>query len=98
RRHFLQTMGAGFTAGVLAPLWDVIARDGDITKAYPEELLSLDLYTKGKVKAGDQLTADNVDYVKDLLDEISYIQIKQQGRIVDITPTTTDIMKLNPPP
>ncbi len=97
RRHFLQTMGAGFTAGVLAPLWDVIAADGDITKAYPEELLSLDLYTKGKVKAGDSLTADNVDHVKDLLDEISYIQIKQQGRVVDLMPTTTDVWKLNPP-
>jgi len=97
RRHFLNTMGAGFAAGVLAPLWDVIAADGDITKAYPEELLSLDLYTKGKVKAGDTLSADNVDHVKDLLDEITYVQIKQQGRLVDIMPTTTDVWKLNPP-
>lgn len=98
RRHFLQTLGAGFGAGVLAPLWDVIAAEGDITKAYPEELLSLDLYTKGKLKAGDVLSADNVDVVKDLLDEVTYIQIKQQGRLVDLTPTTTDVWKLNPPP
>jgi hypothetical protein len=98
RRHFLQTMGAGFTAGVLAPLWDVIAEDGDITKAYPEELLSLDLYTKGKVKAGQQLTADNVDYVKDLLDDVTYIQVKQQGRIIDLAETTTNAMIMNPPP
>ena len=28
RRNFLQTMGAGFSAGVLRPLWDVIAEDG----------------------------------------------------------------------
>ncbi|MBI4697009.1 MAG: DUF1329 domain-containing protein [Gammaproteobacteria bacterium] len=97
RRHFLKTMGAGFSAGVLAPLWDVIAAEGDVTKAYPEELLSLDLYTKGKVKAGQTLDASNVDYVKDLLDEISYVQIKQQGRKVDITETVTDIYKLNPP-
>ena len=96
RRHFLQTMGAGFTAGVLAPLFDVIAADGDITKAYPEELLSLDLYTKGKVKAGDKLTADNIDYVKDLVDDCTYIQVKQQGRIIDIAPTTTNAMVMNP--
>jgi hypothetical protein len=38
-------------------LWDVIAKEGDVTKAYPEELLSLDLYTKGKIKAGDQINA-----------------------------------------
>ena len=54
RRHFLQTMGAGFSAGVLRPLWDVIAEDGKIDRAYPEELLDIGLYTKGKVKVGDK--------------------------------------------
>lgn len=96
RRHFLQTMGAGFTAGVLAPLWDVIAADGDVTRAYPDELLSISEYTNGKIKAGDVLDASNVDLVKDLLDDITYIQISQQGRVVDLYDTTTDVMQLNP--
>ena len=96
RRHFLQTMGAGFTAGVLAPLWDVISNDGNVARAYPDELLSIEQYTKGKIKAGDVLDANNVEYVKDLLDDITYIQISQQGRIVDLYDTTTDVGVLNP--
>ncbi len=98
RRHFMQAVAAGAGAGVLAPLWDVIAADGDVTKAYPDELLSLDEFTGGKLKAGDVLDASNVDIVKDLLDPIAYIQVSQQGRIIDLQDTTTDIMRLNPPP
>lgn len=97
RRHFLQTMGAGFSAGVLRPLWDVIAEDGKIDRAYPEELLDIGAYTKGKVKVGDKLTPDNIDHVKDLMDEITYIQVKQQGRIIDVVATERDVYKLNPP-
>ena len=97
RRHFLQTMGAGFTAGVLRPTWDAIAETGRIERAYPDELLDIGLYTKGKIKVGDKLTADNVDIVKDLMDEVTYIQIKQQGRICDIAATEKDVYKLNPP-
>ncbi|MCC7411999.1 MAG: DUF1329 domain-containing protein, partial [Gammaproteobacteria bacterium] len=98
RRHFLETLGAGCTAGVLAPLWDVIAAEGDIGKAYPEELLSIEAFTKGKLKEGDVLDASNVDLVKDLLDEVTYLQISQQGRLVDLYNTTTDVWKLNPVP
>lgn len=97
RRHFLQTMGAGFTAGVLRPLWDVVAETGAVDGAYPDELLDIGLYTKGKVNVGDKLTADNVDHVKDMVDDITYIQVKQQGRIIDIVATERDVWKLNPP-
>jgi hypothetical protein len=97
RRHFLQTMGAGFSAGVLRPLWDVIAETGRIERAYPDELLDIGMYTKGKINVGDKLTADNVDLVKDLMDEVTYIQIKQQGRVCDIAPTEKDVYRLNPP-
>jgi len=97
RRHFLQTMGAGFTAGVLMPVWDAIAETGRIERAYPDELLDIGAYTKGKIKVGDKLTADNVDIVKDLMDEVTYIQIKQQGRVCDIVATEKDVYKLNPP-
>ena len=97
RRHFLQALGAGATAGVFGPVWDAIAATGDVSKAYPDELLSLSEYTKGRIGPGDVLDASNVELVKDLLDDITYIQISQQGRVVDIAETTTDVTRLNPP-
>jgi hypothetical protein len=99
RRHFLETMGKGVvTAGVLAPLWDVVAATGDSAGAYPDEALSIEHYSKGAVKAGGVLDADNVDSVKELVDPVAYRQIKTDGRVVDIIPTPTDIMHLNPAP
>ena len=56
RRHFLETVSKGAVgAGVLAPLWPLISNAQDITKAYPDELLSIEGYTKGKVSTGDCL-------------------------------------------
>jgi len=98
RRHFVQATAAGAGAGVLAPLWDVLAAEGDHSRAYPDELLSLEEHTGGKLKAGDVLDASNVDTVKDLLDPICYVQVSQQGRIIDLQESTTDIMRLNPVP
>ena len=60
RRHFLDQVGKGvFAAGVLSPLIDVIGRDGTAEAAYPPELLSIEAYTKGKLKPGDILNAEN---------------------------------------
>jgi len=99
RRHFLRTLGQGVvTAGVLAPLADVVAFSGDISEAYPDEALSVEHYSKGAVKIGNVIDAGNVDSVKDLLEPITYWQIKNDGRIVDVYPTATDIMHLNPKP
>jgi len=97
RRLFLDRVTKGaMAAGVLTPLWPLISQAGDITKAYPEELLSIDAYTKGKIKTGDFVTADNVELVKDLLDPVAYIQISQMGRRIKIAPTTTDVTKIYP--
>lgn len=97
RRHFLNQMRKGVLAtGVLMPAWQAIAETGDASKAYPEELLSIETYTKGKIKVGDQINADNVELVRDLLDEIKYKQIRDLGRVVTVGKTTTDIMKLSP--
>ena len=87
RRHFLDQVGRGvFAAGVLSPLMDVIGRHGTVDAAYPPELLSIEAYTKGKLKPGDVLNAENVDIVKDLLDPGAYYQIKHDGRLVDLAP------------
>lgn len=97
RRNFLEKTGKGMVAaGVLAPLWPTIAKSGDITKAYPEELLSIEAYTKGQIKPGDVVDASNVEVVKELLDPIAYRQVKEMGRRINIAETTTDVTKLFP--
>jgi hypothetical protein len=96
RRMLLQKAAMGAGAGVLAPLWPLIASGADSSKAYPEELTSIEAYTKGKIKVGDAVNAGNVDAVKDLLDPIAYQQVKTMGRIIHIVPPTTDVTKLFP--
>lgn len=96
RRKLLQNVAIGAGAGVLMPLWQAIAATGDITKAYPDELLSIEGYTKGKIKAGDEINASNVELVKDLLEPIRYEQILKQGRKLKMAATTTDVMRLSP--
>lgn len=96
RRAFLAKAGTLAGAGILAPLWPLIAKSADISKAYPDELLSVDAYTKGKVKTGDMITAANVDFVKDLLPPITYKQIKEMGRKIKIVPTTRDVTRMFP--
>jgi Protein of unknown function (DUF1329) len=99
RRHFLDQLGKGiFAAGILSPLMDVIGRNGNCDAAYPPELLSIEAYTKGKLKAGDVLSAENVDIVKDLLDPGAYWQIKHDGRLVDLAPTETEMTRMMPMP
>jgi hypothetical protein len=97
RRHFLRqcALGAG-ASGVLMPLWEAIAADGDASKAYPDELLSIEAYTRGKISTGDEITAANVEHVRDLLEPIKYHQIANMGRRLRIAPTTTEIHKLSP--
>jgi hypothetical protein len=97
RRALLEkTLKGVTTAGVLMPLWPLIASGAETSKAYPDELNSLDAYTKGKVKAGDTLTADNVDAVKDLLDPVAYHQVKTMGRKIHIIESTKDVTRLYP--
>ena len=69
----------------------------DISKAYPDELLPhIEAYTKGKVKPGDVIRGANVDVV-DLLDPITYQQVKTMGRRINIIESTKDVTKLFPP-
>jgi polyphosphate kinase len=54
-----QQVGKGvFAAGVLNPLMDIIGGNGSLEAAYPPELLSIEAYTKGKLKPGDVLNAE----------------------------------------
>ncbi|POP54473.1 DUF1329 domain-containing protein [Zhongshania marina] len=94
RRSLLKKAALGASAGVLAPLFPLIARADDPAKAYPEELTSIEMLTKGKVKVGDVINANNVEYVKDLMDPITYMQIKDMGRELELVAPITDASKL----
>ena len=52
RREFLARLGTGAGAGLLLPLWPTIAATGDIARAYPDELLSIEGYTRGRISTG----------------------------------------------
>jgi len=97
RRKFLADAGKGIlSVGVLMPAWKAIAATGDISKAYPDELLSIEAYTKGKIKTGDYITSANVEHVKELLEPIRYEQILKHGRRLKLAKTTTDVMRISP--
>ena len=99
RRHFMETVGnTALGAGMLAPLWDVIARDGDIGAAYPDEALSIEHYSDGRVKPGGVIDASNVDAVKNLIDPVLFMEIAQQSRVIHVKEPETDIMRHGPKP
>jgi len=71
RRRLLARSGALVGgAGVLQALWPTMAASGDITRAYPDELTHIEAFTKGQIKVGDVIDADNIDLVQDLVDPI----------------------------
>tara|TARA_R110000850_G_scaffold70053_5_gene155332 strand:+ start:5480 stop:6877 length:1398 start_codon:yes stop_codon:yes gene_type:complete len=96
RREFAKKVAMGAGGGILAPLWPTIANSGDVSKAYPDELTSIELQTKGKIKPGDTLDANNVDHAKHLLDPIFFKQIKEMGRRAKIRAPTKDLTELFP--
>jgi hypothetical protein len=98
RRVFLANSAKGLLrAGVFGSAWSMFAQTGSAAAAYPEELTSIEIYTKGRIKNGDTIDANNVDLVKDLLDGVRYHHIKEMGRKIVVVPTTTDLTKLAPP-
>ena len=97
RRVFMEKVALGLGGGVLAPIWPTIVQSTeDISKAYPDEVLSIEQNTKGKIKVGDTVDSKNVEHVKHLLSEITYIQISKQGRKLKIGPPTTDVSTMYP--
>lgn len=98
RRTFLANTAKGLLrAGVLGSAWSAFARSGTTGSAYPDELNSIEEYSRGRLKSGDVISRDNVDLVKDLLDPVRWRQITEMGRRLVLAPSTTDLLKLNPP-
>lgn len=97
RRKFLENAAKGVAAGgVLSSLWPLIANAGDTNKAYPDELVSIEMQTKGKIKPGDVITADNIEHVAHLLDPIAVMQVKDMGRRIHIVEPVKDASYLFP--
>jgi hypothetical protein len=53
--------------------------------------------TKGKINNGDDINANNVDFLKEYMDEVAFMQVKEMGREIDTHATTTDPGLLSPP-
>ena len=100
RRKLMESVAYGLGGGVLMPLEQLYAKELDnISKAYPEEMTSIEAQTKGKVKVGDYITKDNVEYVKHLLDPGAYEQISGvEGRKIRIKAPTLNPRDLQPGP
>ena len=97
RRRFLELSSQGiFGAGLLCPVWDAVAENGGFEASYPDELLSIEEYTKGAMKPGDIIDENNVDLVLDLLDPIRVTQIKQMGRKLELVSSVTEMTRLSP--
>ena len=96
RRSILKYALAGSCAGFLKPLSAAVEAAGSIEGVYPDELLSIEEYTRGKISTGAYIDASNVEAVKDLLEPAKFHHVKNMGRRLKLLPTTTDWMRLGP--
>lgn len=97
RRVFLSNTGkALLRAGVLCSAWSAFSRTGSASSAYPDELLSIDQYTKGKLSPGYIISEANVDQFKELLNPVLFEQIKEMGRKLKVIESTNDLHRLCP--
>ena len=88
RRDFLKKTGVFMGAGLLQPVLSLIDAGKTVEAAYPEEVLSIEKYTKGKVKPGMIITKENVELIKDIATEGLVVEL-QRGAQIKIAETTT---------
>ncbi len=87
RRGFLKRAGAFLGAGLLQPVISLIGSGKSIAAAYPDEVLSIEKYTKGKIKPGMVISKDNYQLVKDIAPEGLLVEL-QRGAEIKIGETT----------
>lgn len=99
RRAFAEQTARGLLrAGLFGSAWAAFLRSGSAQAAYPDELLSIESWSRGRLKTGDVIDASNVDLVKALLDPVRYRQIASLGRRLVIGRSTHDLARLMPVP
>ena len=74
----------------------LIGEGKSIAAAYPDEVLSIEKYTKGMVKPGMIISKENAELVKDLCFEGLYMEL-QRGAQIKIAETTLRADALIPP-
>jgi hypothetical protein len=87
RRDFLKKAGAFAGAGMLQPVLSLIGSGKSIAAAYPDEVLSIEKYTKGRVKPGMVISKDNSEVIKDIAPEGLMVEL-QRGAQIKIAETT----------
>ena len=81
RRDFLKKAGAFAGAGLLQPVLSLIGSGKSIAAAYPDEVLSIEKYTKGRVKPGMVISKDNLALVKDIAPEGLIVELERGAQI-----------------
>lgn len=94
RRRFLALAGG---SGVLGALWPMALQAGNFGDAYPEELLDIEAFTRGRVKVGDIIDRDNIELIQDLVDPVMLQEVRQDRRTFFIQAATHEIETLFPP-
>jgi hypothetical protein len=95
RRGFLKKAGAWAGAGLLQPVLSLIGAGKSIAAAYPDVVLSIEKYTKGKIKTGMIISKDNAQLVKDIAPEGLLVEL-QRGAQIKIGETTTKPEAIEP--
>ena len=78
-------------------MWACALETGGFDRAYPDELLDIETFTRGRIKPGDVIDADNVEQVQDLIDPIVLQEVRQDGRKFFIQAAFHQIETLFPP-
>jgi Protein of unknown function (DUF1329) len=91
RRQFLKAAGVCAGAGMLQPVLPLIAAGKTIEKGYPEDLLHIEQFTKGKVKPGMIINKDNYALVNEIAPEGLIVELQRGASIkiveADLNPT-----------
>src|SRR3990172_6711877 len=81
RRGFLKQTGLWAGAGLLQPVLSLIGEGKSIAAAYPDEVLSIEKYTKGRIKPGMIVSKENVELIKDIAPEGLIVELQRGGQI-----------------
>jgi hypothetical protein len=81
RRDFLKKTGAWAGAGISQPLFNLVGAGKSIAAAYPEEVLSIEKFIRGKIKPGMIISRDTADLVKDISPEGVFLELQRGAQI-----------------
>jgi hypothetical protein len=90
RRSLLRQVGTFVGAGILQPLFPLFGSGKTLESAYPEDVLSIERYTHGRVKPGTIIGRDNADAIRDIAPEGLIVELKRGNTEIRIAETTLD--------